>query len=302
LISIIIPSFNSIKIEKTIKSLLDQNFEDKYEIIVVDSSDDGTDKIISKYPVKMYRQSKLGPAVARNFGIRKAKGSIIVFIDADCFAPENWLRTLLKSFSDKNVVGVGGTYKNANSGVISNFLQYEIEERHSKMVGKNIDFIGTFNCAYRKKVFDDIGFFNEKMKQGEDVEFSYRVSKKYKLVFNKNAFVYHYHVDTLVGFVRQKFQRGFWKVKLYSRDKRKMTGDSYTSKLFILQILATFLFLILVPFDIIVGLMVLVMIYLMNFRFFIFLWKKNKLMIPISLILIVVRNVVGIFGILFGFF
>ena len=91
-ISIIIPTLNEEKyIERCLKSLKNQSFRN-FEIIVSDSySTDDTVKIAKKYGAKVVLTKKTGPAAGRNEGARKAKGSILVFLDADTFVTKKFL-------------------------------------------------------------------------------------------------------------------------------------------------------------------------------------------------------------------
>lgn len=89
MISVIIPTYNRAKyITEAIESVLVQTYTD-YEIIVVDDgSSDDTEIIIENYKSKhknivYIRQTNSGPAVARNNGMRSARGEWIAFLDSD---------------------------------------------------------------------------------------------------------------------------------------------------------------------------------------------------------------------------
>ena len=89
--SIIVPLYNCEQyIEKCLESLLDQNYEGEYEVIVVnDGSVDGSLSIVqkisvsSKEKIKIVSQKNKGLSGARNTGLRMAIGQYIIFIDAD---------------------------------------------------------------------------------------------------------------------------------------------------------------------------------------------------------------------------
>ncbi len=307
MISIIVPSHNSEKtIQKNIESLLKQDYKGKYEIIVVDSSKDKTPNITSQFPVKLIKQKPKGPAAARNLGVKKSKGSIIVFIDSDCIAPKTWLKNLLKPLSNKNIVAIAGTYKTKNKeSLIARFVGYEIEQRHEKMKNfRNIDFVATYNCAYRKKFFIKLGGFNEKLTQAEDADLSFRTAKKgYKIRYQPSAYVYHYHPNTLTKYLKQKFWRGYWKVFLYSKHREKSLGDTYTPKTLLPQILSFslfFIFLISSLFSkqfILPSIIFLILMYLLNIRLFNFIRKKEKTMILPTILIIFLRNLIASVGI-----
>lgn len=87
LMSIVIPLYNKAdSIQRTLSSILIQSF-DKYEIIVVDdgSSDSSAEVVRSNDDsrIRMYSKRNGGPSSARNFGVNKANGEWILFLDAD---------------------------------------------------------------------------------------------------------------------------------------------------------------------------------------------------------------------------
>lgn len=87
MLSIIIPLYNKeATIKKTLESIFNQEYND-YEIIIVDdgSTDNGLTIIneLHSNKISVYTQPNSGPSVARNLGVRKAKGDWVVFMDAD---------------------------------------------------------------------------------------------------------------------------------------------------------------------------------------------------------------------------
>ena len=96
-------------IERTFKSLEDQNVLTEnpasFERILIDShSEDETTAIAEDYGWKVY-QAERGKLNARDLGMEKAEGKIIVSVDADTFYPPNWLNLVLRWFRQP-IVGV----------------------------------------------------------------------------------------------------------------------------------------------------------------------------------------------------
>ena len=109
-LSVIIPAYNA---EKTLNILLDslakQSFNDYETIVINDCSTDNTSKIAETYDCKLIElKENRGPAYCRNIGVKKAKGDIIVFTDSDCNVSAEWLETIQRIFTDKNINAVMG--------------------------------------------------------------------------------------------------------------------------------------------------------------------------------------------------
>lgn len=253
-VSVVVPTYNSEKnIESCIHALLSQDFPKyQYEVIIVDDgSIDRTSQLVGKYPVHLIKQTNSGPATARNAGFKIAKGKIIAFTDSDCRPESNWLSVLVSNFDRIDIGGVGGSYKTGNkNSFLARIIGYEILEKHSRMP-KFVDFLGSFNCAYRKDAFEKAGGFDESFSwaSGEDNDLSYRISGLgYRLVFDPRAVVVHEHPNKLIKYLRKQYQHSMWRVKLYKKHPQRIKGDVYagSSTLMILPLLYVFSFLTLV--------------------------------------------------------
>ena len=239
-VSIVVPMYNEEKIVgECIKALLNQSYpSDRYEVIVVsDGCNDNSEEVIrnfitseNKLDIKLLRQQNQGAAAARNFGAKSSRGTIVLFIDADCIADYRWIEEMIKPFSKNNVVGVQGAYKTKQKEIVAKLAQIEFEERFKKLQQtENVDFVGSFSAAYKREVFEKFKGFNTKFVMNEDVDLAYRISSDgYKLYFNLDAVVYHLHPESLLKYIRVKFWRGFWRTILYRRFRGKAIKDSYT--------------------------------------------------------------------------
>jgi len=115
--SIIIPAYNcETQIQDTIISIYKQSFLDFEVIIVNDGSKDNTKEVIEsleeKYQnVYAFTQENTGPGGARNFGITKAKGTYLIFIDSDDTLLSNMLERYHKILSEKDLDLIVGSFK-----------------------------------------------------------------------------------------------------------------------------------------------------------------------------------------------
>lgn len=106
-VSIIVPVYNTEKyIEKCIKSLLNQNYYN-YEIVIInDGSTDNSENVILKYKtenpniIKYYKKENTGVADTRNFGIEKAQGEYVIFVDSDDCVEKSLLSDLSGYFEE----------------------------------------------------------------------------------------------------------------------------------------------------------------------------------------------------------
>lgn len=243
MISVIVPAYNAEKtIRECLDSLLDQTYKYECEVIVVDDgSTDSTSEIVSCYSeVKLIRQSNAGPAAARNKGVEEAKGEIVLFTDSDCILTPNWIEEMVKPFKEnREIVGVKGVYKTRQEELIARFAQLEYEDKYEIMKNyKYIDFVDTYSAAFKRDIFIGAGGYDSTFPVAcaEDVDFSYRLSKKgYKMVFNPDAVVYHIHPNTLASYLKKKYKFAYWRVLALKKNRSKAMKDSHTPQLMKIQ-------------------------------------------------------------------
>ena len=108
-ISVIVPVYNTEKyIKKCLDSLVNQTMKNIEIIVVNDGSNDHSEEIIkdyeNKYPemVKYYKKENGGLPSARNYGLEKAKGEYIAFVDSDDYIDKE-LFSKLDEYIDKNI-------------------------------------------------------------------------------------------------------------------------------------------------------------------------------------------------------
>ena len=106
MISIIVPVYNNESyIGKCIESIINQSYSEIEIIIVNDGSTDDTERIVKEYRqkderIKLYTIDNAGVSNARNFGISKAVGEYIGFVDSDDYIQKNMYEVLLENMDD----------------------------------------------------------------------------------------------------------------------------------------------------------------------------------------------------------
>ena len=212
LISIIIPVYNGEKhIEKTLKSIIAQDYENIEIILVDDVSKDNTIKIAKKILEDGTKKFKIversqngGQCAARNTGYNAANGEYIIFFDHDDLAEKNFVSSLYKEIKDKNAdlvfCGIKHFYENEN--------RYEYEPVNIEKKSLNPEdylklwaqrkmlFWSVWNFIFKKSFIDGINLhFNEQCKLGEDTEFVLKaISAASKVSFiNEMLYIYVHH-------------------------------------------------------------------------------------------------------------
>ena len=224
-------------IEKCIESLFNQDFDGKYEVIVVDGmSDDGTHEILQKlqrkYNFVLLRNPKINAAAGRNIGIKHAKGKFIAFIDGDAYAYKDWLSSIKKVFERVDAHGVGGpdllpedaSFKSKAIGLVMTSPlarggRFNPSTQHTMMEEERfVDHIPTCNLCLKREVFDEVGLFDESFVKGQDLELSYRIRKAgHKLFYSPSVKVVHYRKQDFRSFARQIYKWAKAKVAIVKK-------------------------------------------------------------------------------------
>jgi len=201
-VSIVIPTYNQKEIlAKALDCLILQDYpKDQYEIVVVDDgSSDGTrgmvrSKMGSKVDWRYLYQRHRGPHFARNLGIEKAQGEIIIFVDSDIFVAPNFISEHVKfhqKFGDDVVSGPVARTDRLNH-IFGDSGKRKL--RKLSFVFSLPSFI-TSNLSVRKKILIRVGGFDEEFTGfgWHDWELGLRLKKLgLKAKMNINAMVYHY--------------------------------------------------------------------------------------------------------------
>jgi glycosyltransferase involved in cell wall biosynthesis len=171
-----------------ISSILNQSFNDFEVIVVDDSSSDNTGKIIATFSdkkIKYFRNEKwLGISPSRNRSVKYAAGEYLFFTDGDCTVSKNWIEEGLKYLEDEDVVGVEGMIIYVSKDYTPTFSDRVLENK----AGGNFM---TGNIAYKKKVVEMVGGFDESLNYLEDRDIALRIMKHGKICFASEMVVIH---------------------------------------------------------------------------------------------------------------
>ncbi len=177
--SIIIPTYNRRDtLKRVLSSLFNQTYsKDAYEVIVIDDgSTDDTGAMVEKLNAlcsfKYLWQEKKGPAAARNYGLSKAQGEVIIFIDSDIIVGLDFIEEHLSYHKECDRVIVRAPVVRTQN------RDNPIGER-MKLTDFSSAFFATGNTSVKKSFLFQAGPFDEDFKEygWEDLEMGERLRK-----------------------------------------------------------------------------------------------------------------------------
>lgn len=253
-ISVIIAVYNDIELDQCLDSVFkSKNIE--FEVIVVD---DGSTRVDIKEIVNKYSQCRHfafgeneGPAVARNYGVKKATGEIVFFLDSDAQIYPDTLERIMRHFEDDSELdGVTIIYSDqpVKENYFNKFKAIELNYNFKNFFDK---VFGTNGSAIYKEAFFDIGGFDENFKtaNAEDFYFGRKVfNKGYKIILDKgislkNSYVDRFLFQGLIKYCRRAFLRVLVLYQL--KDKTETSYDTKKFKLLYLCSISIFILFVL---------------------------------------------------------
>ena len=207
--SIIICCYNSAKyLEKTILSVINQNYTN-WELVLIDNgSTDKTESIINKYietnkKISLYKEKKIGLSNARNKGLNKSKSDWVVLLDHDDIMRPN--RLISHNQDINNNINISFFFGDAkifdDSGFLYNRFNISIEKDNFNPAKLNLTkkkgfinlvkhgcFIVSSTVCFNKKVFSKVNFFNSNYKFISDYIFFLEVSKNFDIYCSSQIF------------------------------------------------------------------------------------------------------------------
>lgn len=227
-VSIIIPCRNEKSyIAKCIDSILSQDYPHEYlDVIICDGcSDDGTLTILEEY-CQQYRnvcvlvnQHKTTPH-ALNIGLKKSQADVKIILGAHSEIHSDYVNNCIACFDLSPEIGcVGGVLNNVYEGKTSAAIglamssPFGVGNSHFRTGAKN-GYVDTVAFgAYRKEVFESIGYFDENLIRNQDDEFNFRLLKSGRTIYLSNTIRANYYVRASYRkLVKQYYQYGYWKV------------------------------------------------------------------------------------------
>ena len=203
IVSIVMPAYNAQDyIKQSIQSVINQTY-DNWELLVInDGSSDKTVAVVESFKdsrIILFSQKNFGVSKARNYGIKKAKGKYIAFLDSD----DLWKKEKLyiqASYMEKykNIVL---TYSDYDSFIMKNDIienkqlyPFNIKNNHDRLLIFN--YIATLTVMVKKDTLQSVNSFDILLFGPEDWDLWIRISKVGQIDFiNQKLALYREHKD-----------------------------------------------------------------------------------------------------------
>jgi glycosyltransferase involved in cell wall biosynthesis len=294
-VSIIIPCRNEEEfIAKCLDSIISQDYpKESFEVLVIDGmSEDKTRAIIDRYKmqntrnkVRLLENPQKYTPFGLNIGLKSAKGDLIIRMDAHASYQKDYISKCVKYSKECNADNVGGAIKtlpaknNLISKSIASCLSSSFGAGSSFRLGaKRIKEADTvFGGCYKKEVFQKIGFFNEKLRRSQDLEFNLRLKKAGgKILLAPNIISYYYPSSNIKDFLKHNFYDGVWAIYPLKFVKTSFKLRHYAPLIFVLSLLGTGLLGIFFQIFLRLFLLIIGLYFLANFYFSLRVAEKKK--------------------------
>jgi len=209
LVSVIIPAFNSADwIADTIRSVLNQDYQNLEVIVVNDGSTDNTELIVKSFgdKVKYFYKTNGGQSSARNLGILNSNGEYIAFIDSDDLWEKEKTSVQVKYLKENNykwIYSDGIAFDSLSKEVLFQFSEISYPYHDNVLINLfQSCFIPMPTVLLKKEVFLEVGYFNEdnRFRNREDWEMWLRIANYYPIAYIPQILVkYRVHNKSVTG-------------------------------------------------------------------------------------------------------
>jgi glycosyltransferase involved in cell wall biosynthesis len=220
-VSIIIPTYNGAnKILTLLDSLEKQTFNNFETLVIIDGSTDQTESILKNSQInlqelKIVKQTNKGRAAVRNRGFGEARGELLIFIDDDMLLEKNTIELHVNHHIKlPNSILSGTAMINKFIDLQNDFYQYrfDIEEKWQLPFKNKLTKISlqkysftSGNLSMPRKLFQEVGEFDERLTDSEDFDFALRaIDKNIPIYHDYNVWAWHCDYINLEAYIKRQ--------------------------------------------------------------------------------------------------
>lgn len=191
LVSVIIPTFNRPSLlDRAIKSAINQTYKNLEIIIIDDGSTEDIKKVVDSFHDNritfLRHDTNKGVAAARNTGIKHSKGEYVAFLDSDDEWFERKIELQLSDLKRKGEEYLASYCKRESyDDEMEKMVKYSLPGRDGNQLEHLLFecFISLSSVVVERRCFDQVGSFDEEMRQAEDWEMWIRLSRFFSFAY-----------------------------------------------------------------------------------------------------------------------
>jgi GT2 family glycosyltransferase len=214
--SVLICTYNRHELLRAaLRSIVHGCTEKPDEVVVVNGGDERTDQVVAEFQgqssveVRLVKTVNRNLATSRNVGLRHCRGEIVAMTDDDAEVFPDWVSRMKEVHREQPGAGaVGGLVIGSNTeslvGKVADAITFPAWE-----TARAVRTLPGVNISYKRAVLERIGFQDEALFRGEDVDFNWRVLQAgYTVYFDPSIRVHHHHRPTSKAFLNQHYMYG----------------------------------------------------------------------------------------------
>jgi glycosyltransferase involved in cell wall biosynthesis len=230
LVSVIVPNYNySPSLPLCLRALAEQTYQPLEIVLADDCSTDDSVSVARSFPgVRVIeRETNGGCAAARNTAVAHSRGEILFFVDSDVAPAPDAVAAAVELLRSRPGIGAVCGIEDPDPLIRHSRLEeYRALQFHlwSRSAEGEVSFLFPAMCAMERSVFDEVGEFNPRLTQTEEVDYGHRLSAWGPILLTSRVHGRHDHDSELSTLLRKLYVRGRNRVPLYARSRRFARG------------------------------------------------------------------------------
>jgi succinoglycan biosynthesis protein ExoA len=250
MITVICPTYNEENYIGNVLEFFVNAMPIEKELLVIDGgSNDNTVNVVKQWSelnenIRLLENPDKYVPYALNIGIRSSNGDPVIRLDAHTEYSDEYFEKILETFKQTHADIVGGpvnavgknNFQKAVAHAISTVFGIGNSKMHQTQYRGELDHV--FPGAWHRKLFNEIGLFDERLIRNQDDEFHYRARSLGKIIYqNPDIKLIYYPRDNIISLIKQYFQYGLFKPIVLQKIKSETKQRHLIPSLFALYIL-----------------------------------------------------------------
>ena len=240
LISIIVPVYNAESyLDRCIKSVVQQTYWNLELILIDDGSYDDSSEICSCWiskddRIKYYHQYNSGVSLARNLGMKYAKGEYVAFVDADDFLDNSFCEKMIKHLEENDADIIFCERKNCYEDGKCTVTGFE-SHRLLMVPSSKYEYYGNYErrsvwgAVFKSKILKG-QYFSELLAVGEDALYLIQAIQKSKMLVYFDEPLYNYTIQNESAYFGKFTERKFTEIQAWIQICDAIKNDGITNK------------------------------------------------------------------------